>query len=204
MMSEIKIVYSACIVSGGEELRQRVENTMMYYAPEGGYFDPILEREGKAFAESACGFLLLDSLLQCSRIDRAGLVLERSAVGRPYISNRTDIDFSVSHSEGCAFCALALGEGAKIGADIQHDRGWSNEKLNELSKTFMTEAELATFALSENKARSLLLAWTAREAAQKREGASLFGSAADPAEGTLYDSGLITACGKRYYFSIVK
>ncbi len=202
-MSEMEIFSSACIVTGGEELRRRVENTMMFYAPEGGYFDLILEREGAAFAESACGFLLLDSLLLCRGIDRAGLVLERTPAGRPFVANRGDIDFSISHSEGCAFCALALGEGAGVGADIQRDRGYSEEKLSELSKAFMTEAEYAQFLAAADKTSFFYRTWTANEAAQKRAGASIFGGNSDrPDGGELYASGIITACGKRYFYSI--
>ena len=202
-MNEIKTDFSACIVAGGEELRKRVENAMMYYAPESGYFDLLLEREDAAFEESACGFLLLDSLLQKHRVNRAELVLERSAQGRPFVASRSDIDFSISHSEGCALCAVALGEGAGVGADIQRDRGYSDEKLAELAKAFMTETELSEFRSAADRTAFFYRTWTRHEACLKRGGGSIFGSLADTnTEGELFEEGVITACGGRYYYSI--
>lgn len=202
-MNNIVTDISACIVAGGSDLRQRVENTMMFYAPESGYFVTLLEREGDSFVQSACGFLLLDSLLQKHRINRAELVLDRKASGRPYISDRSDIDFSISHSEGCALCCLAVGEGASVGADIQHDRHYSDEKLAALASAFMDESELREMSAADNKAACFYKAWTRREAAIKRSGGSIFGSLSDISlDGERFLDGVITACGERYYYSI--
>lgn len=215
------IDFTASIVTGGG-IRSRVESLRSSY-PEacGAYFDDIFSRRGKAFADSACGFLLLDSLLQKHRIDRAELVISVDEKGRPH-TNRLDLDFSVSHSEGCAMCAVAIGEAANVGVDVQHERPYSLEKMTELARTFMTAEELSEFSepiaagratpmLSADREiedfnhrnRQFYTAWTRREAYAKRVGSDIFDNlkTANIANEHFRD-GIISSCGERYYYSI--
>lgn len=115
-MAELKFDWSACIVSGGAELINRVEAARAEYSSVcSEYFDYLVSKAGKTgvhgdrFEESACGFLLLDNLLKKNGIDRRDLAIMRDSGGRPCIINRSDIDFSISHSEGAALCCLAIG-----------------------------------------------------------------------------------------------
>lgn len=212
---------SASIVTGGG-VRNRVEGLRGAYselcAP---YFDDILSKRGRAFADSACGFLLLDSLLQKHNINRGELAIALEKNGRPHTLRR-GLDFSVSHSEGCAMCVLAIGEGANVGVDVQRERPYSLEKMTELARTFMTAAELAEFTapLSPNhpipligynrdmeeyirKSREFYTAWTRREAYTKRIGSDIFDNLKTAKiQSEHYRDGLITACGERYYYSI--
>lgn len=219
------IDYSASIVTGGG-LRARIEALRGCYAEGcGKYLDDILARRGKAFADSACGFLLLDSLLQKHGIARSELAITPDSNGRPRSGVET-LDFSVSHSEGCAMCALAVGEGASVGVDVQRERPYSLEKMTELARTFMNDDEFKRFGepatavkpvlkaipISHGdkdvetfiaKNREFYTAWTRRESYAKRIGSDIFDNlkTADIA-GEHYLDGVISSCGERYYFSI--
>ncbi len=214
------IDYTASIVTGGG-LRSRIENTRMFYSENcGAYFDDILAKRGKAFADSACGFLLLDSLLQKHKIDRLTLTISADEKGRPR-TNRSDLDFSISHSEGCAMCVVAIGDGANIGVDVQHERPYSFEKMMELARAFMNEKEFEKFHSPivrksipfnpydkhledfSEKNREFYTAWTRRESYTKRIGSDIFDNLKDARiEGEYYRDGIISSCGERYYYSI--
>lgn len=216
--------FSASIVTGGA-VRNRVENLRQFYSENcKDYFDGILSKRGKAFADSACGFLLLDSLLQKHKINRAELEITEDENGRPR-TNRSDFDFSISHSEGCAMCVVAIGEGANVGVDVQRERPYSLEKMVELARTFMTDKEFASFnefgfsAISRKtiplicedkdmeefiqKSKEFYTAWTRRESYAKRIGSDIFDNLKSAKiDGELYLEGIISACGERYYYSI--
>ncbi len=202
MMHNI-IDLSASIVTGGSGLIRRVESAAAFYGDGcGGYFNDIMLKRGSAFCDSACGFLLLDNLLVKNKIDRSELAITLDENGRPR-TNRADLDFSISHSEGCAMCVIEIGEGANIGVDVQRERPYSAEKMDELAKTFMTERELAEFRGSEHKASEFFTAWTRRESYVKRIGADIFDNLkCGEISGESFREGIITACGRRYYYSI--
>lgn len=194
---------TASIVTGGSVMRSRIESAAALYNEScRGYFEDVLLKHGNAFCDSACGFLLLDSLLQKNRIDRSTLVITLDERGRPH-TNRPDLDFSISHSEGCAMCVIEMGEGANIGVDVQRERPYSVAKMDELAKAFMTESELAEFRASEHKPAEFFTAWTRRESYVKRIGSDIFDNlkCAD-LRAESFREGVITACGRRYYYSI--
>lgn len=199
-MAELTFDFTACIVSGGSELLKRVEALRGEYSPMcGEYFDYIagkFEKHAEAFTESACGLLLLDNLLKKRDVDRASLAITRNADGRPCVINRNDVDFSVSHSEGAALCCVATGADASVGADIQFARNYSRERMEELARTFMSQNELNGFLRSDSRADDFFRAWTKRESYYKRCGHDDV-----PAPGS-FTGGIITSCGKRYYYSI--
>ena len=217
----MEIDFGACIITGGG-LRPRIENARTFYAENcAGYFNDILAKRGKAFADSACGFLLLDSLLQKHKINRAELVISLDENGRPR-TNLGDLDFSISHSEGCAMCVVAVGEGANVGVDIQRERPYSFEKMLELAGTFMNDEEFRAFSDTSavgkampissldrgmeafaRKNKEFYLAWTRRESYTKRIGSDIFDNLKNAKiDGEYYRDGVITACGERYYYSI--
>lgn len=194
---------SASIVTGGGMLRIRIENARTFYNSGcAEYFEDILSKRNNAFCDSACGFLLLDSLLQKNRVNRAELIITLDERGRPH-TNFSDLDFSISHSEGCAMCVVEIGEGANVGVDVQRGRPYSAAKMDELARAFMTEEELSRFGVSEHKPAEFFTAWTRREAYVKRIGSDIFDNlkCAD-LSGESFRDGIITACGRRYYYSI--
>lgn len=213
--------FSASIVTGGG-LRNRIEGLRGLYSDAcRAYFDDILGKRGKAFADSACGFLLLDSLLQKHKVSRAELSITLEKNGRPR-TNRADLDFSISHSEGCAMCVLAIGEGANVGIDVQRERPYSLEKMLELARTFMNDDEFAAFSSPIpskrpipliaydrdmedyiQKSREFYTAWTRRESYTKRIGSDIFDNLKTAKlDGEHYRDGIINACGERYYYSV--
>lgn len=215
------IDFTASFVTGGG-IRSRIENLRLVYAEAcGAYFEDILSRRGKAFADSACGFLLLDSLLQKHNIDRAELVISVDENGRPH-TNRPDLDFSISHSEGCAMCAVAIGDEANIGVDVQRERPYSLEKMTELARTFMNAEELQAFSepavagkaipihvfdgdmeVFGRKNKQFYTAWTRRESYAKRVGSDIFDNLKTAnIAGEHFRDGVINSCGERYYYSI--
>lgn len=207
-MAELIIDYTACVVSGGAGLISRIESAAAEYSPLcGEYFGYLYGKRGKngeAFVESACGFLLLDELLKKNGVDRGELVIARKSDGRPCVINRSDIDFSISHSEGAAFCCLAVGEDARVGADIQRVRNYSREYLEQLARTFMSKSQLESFLVSSDRERYFYTAWTDREAEYKRCGSYpglSVGNDGASAQGE-FKNGRISACGKKYYYSI--
>lgn len=198
----MKIDLTASIVTGGG-LRSRIEDLRVFYDPRCvDYFEDILMRRAGAFCDSASGFLLLDSLLQKNRINRLETAILLDPNGRPYIDNE-ELDFSVSHSGGCALCVLAVGEGASVGCDVQHARGYSEEKLVALAKTFMRDAELREFEDSSDRAAAFFTAWTRREAYVKRVGSDIFDNlkTAD-LSGEYFKEGIIYAFGERFFYSV--
>ena len=92
---------------------------------------------------------------------------------------------------------LAVGENARVGADIQRVRNYSGEHLERLARSFMDGTELTEFLSSEDRERYFYTLWTRREAYFKRCG-SYNGFGVDQRAYT----GIITACGRLYYYSI--
>lgn len=205
-MAELKYDFTACIVSGGVELPGRIESVREEYSRTcGEYFDYLSGKLGKSsFTESACGFVLLDNLLKKNGIDRRNLEIMRNSDGRPCIINRSDVDFSVSHSEGAALVCVATGADAEVGADIQRVRSYSREHMEKLARSFMDAAELTGFLTSEDRERYFYTAWTRREALFKRSG-SYHGLNGKPEAVRMHGkfvTGTITSCGNLYYYSI--
>ena len=202
--STLRTDFTASIVTGGG-LRSRIEELRISYDPRCvDYFEDILKRRGSAFANSASGFLLLDSLLRKNKIDRLKTAILLDENKRPYIDySDMGLDFSVSHSGGCALCVLAMGDGAAVGCDIQHARDYTEEKLSTLSRTFMNTYELTDFERSDDRSAEFFKAWTRREAYVKRVGSDIFDNlkTAD-LSGEYFKEGVIYACGERYFYSI--
>ena len=204
-MSDLRVEFSACIVTGGEGLRERVVEAAGCYASGSAFFDGLFTKSGAAFEESACGFLLLDSMIQSQRLDRGGIRLLRTERGRPYAEGAA-IDFSISHSGGCAFCALAVGNGAAagaVGADIERERDYSDEKMDELSAAFMTERELAEYRSSADRRAVFFTAWIRREAYAKRIGEDILDHIGGAGiDGERFRVGTMLCCGAKYYYCI--
>ena len=194
--------FTACIAAGGDGLRPRIEQArLMYSEMSEEYFDRILRKSGRAFNETACGFLLADSLLTKHGVDKKGLVISRNADGRPCIINRCDVDFSISHSEGAVLCALSLGDNARTGCDIQHVRCYSPDKLAQLAEIFMSAKDYTEYLKTQDESLFYTI-WTRREAYIKYAGGDVFEDLRSIDLRRGYQTGVITSCGKKYYYSI--
>ena len=195
--------FTACIAAGGDGLRPRIEQARLLYSEMSEeYFARLLLKRGRAFNESACGFLLADSLLTKHSIDKSTLVISRNADGRPCIINRTDVDFSISHSEGAVLCSLCLGDNVRTGCDVQHVRYYSPDKMAQLAEIFMSRQDHAEYLETQDE-KLFYTIWTRRESYIKFAGRDVFQDLRDiDFRSESYHSGIITSCGKRYYYSV--
>ncbi|MBE6902142.1 MAG: 4'-phosphopantetheinyl transferase superfamily protein [Ruminococcaceae bacterium] len=197
------IDFTACIAAGGDGLRPRIEQARQLYSEMSEeYFLRILAKKGRAFNESACGFLLADSLLTKHGIDKSELVISRNADGRPCIINRTDIDFSISHSEGAVLCSLCIGDDIRTGCDVQHVRYYSPDKMAQLAEIFMNANDYTQYLKTQDESLFYTI-WTRREAYIKYAGRDVFQDLRNIRfQSADYHTGVIISCGKRYYYSV--
>ena len=195
--------FTACISAGGDALRPRIEQARgLYSQMSEEYFDRILSKTGRSFNDTACGFLLADSLLAKYGIDKKDLVISRNADGRPCIINRRDVDFSISHSEGAVACAICIGKDARVGCDVQYVRDYPTEKMVQLAEIFMSAADHNRY-LERYDESFFYTIWTRREAYIKNKGGDVFMDLREVNFNTDdYRTGVITSCGKKYYFSV--
>ena len=86
-------------------------------------------------------------------------------MGRPYIKDAANVDISISHTDELALSALIMGEGKRVGADIEKIKR-ANLRI---AKKYFTEEEYTYLsALSDDDAaREFTLLWTAYEAKSK-------------------------------------
>ncbi len=93
--------------------------------------------------------------------------------GRPQLATtqRSDLDFNVSHTRATALFALARAR--RIGVDIEHGERTLN--VEGVSRKFMTAREQARLATldADARRRELLLLWTCKEAMSKATGDAL-------------------------------
>lgn len=208
----MRVDFTASFVTNNAGLRSRIERIAADYNPAcENYFGSILCKHEESFTNSACGFILLDSLLQKNKINRSELVFYIDENGRPQ-TNRDDLDFSISHSEGCALCALAVGDGANVGIDVQRVRNYSFEKMCKLADVFMNEDELLEFKKQtiEFDAESFVhrqevffSAWSRREAYVKRVGLDIFDNLKNvDLSSEFFREGVIRACGELYCYAV--
>lgn len=194
---------TACIASGGDCLRPRLEQSALQYSEMSEeYFTRLMSKTGRAFSESACGFLLADSLFSKHGVDKKGLVLSRNADGRPCVINRQDIDFSISHSEGGVMCAVCLCDNARIGCDIQHVRYYAPDKMIQLAEIFMGASDYKEYLKTQDEGLFYTI-WTRREAYIKYMGGDVFEDLRNvDLHSDGYQTGVINSCGRKYYYSI--
>lgn len=208
----MRVDFTASFVTNNAGLRSRIEKIAAEYNPAcEKYFGSILCKRGDPFSNSACGFILLDSLLQKNKINRSELVLSFNENGRPQ-TNRADLDFSVSHSEGCALCALAVGDGANVGIDVQRVRNYSFEKMCKLAEVFMNDDELSEFKKQTiefdaepfiHRRKTFFSAWTRREAYVKRVGSDIFDNLKNvDLSSEFFREGVISASGELYCYAV--
>jgi len=109
-------------------------------------------------------------------VDPAAVAIRRGLRGRPELADAgSGIDFNVSHTRGVALIAIArdLGEGTRIGVDIEHrDREIGADRLARKFLTPREQAILADFAPDMRRQR-FLRHWTCKEAMSKATGDGL-------------------------------
>ena len=94
--------------------------------------------------------------------------------GKPYIKNRSDLFFNLSHSEDYVACVIS---DAEIGIDIESGKRISERMkrtaLDRVAKSCFTEKEYVVYQESENKEEFFLKIWTRKESFSKAAGIGL-------------------------------
>lgn len=129
------------------------------------------------------------------------MTLHREENGRPYATllrhDAPPIDFSLTHSDAHAACALLIG-GGRVGLDIEELI--EQERAQKISRRFFSEGEQAYLAEAESVGDVSSCAtriWTAKEAIAKQNGSSSY-TACDsscPSEGIRLFQGYLESTG---------
>lgn len=120
--------------------------------------------------------------------------------GRPYVKDKDEVDFNISHSSSLVVCALSIG-GGRVGIDTEPVvSGIPEERMEKFANRYFSREEMGRF----NDDRSLFSKiWTEKEALLKRSGKGLAGlkesnsrgaSESIKFEGFEVDGGWVTVC----------
>jgi 4'-phosphopantetheinyl transferase len=128
--------------------------------------------------EDRARFVLGRRLLACLLRDRLGykpipLNLRVTEKGQPYLADKPEVNFSISHAG--ELVAVALSIGAPVGIDVEAlDR---KVDLLPLAERILSADDLARFHKipAANQPRAFFRAWTGKEAVLKAKGIGLFG-----------------------------
>ncbi len=159
----------------------------------------VFERDRRRFTVARGALRAI--LGRCLGVDPAAVPLRTAAKGKPEIGERSDLRFSVSHSEELALYALARGR--EVGIDVERLRPLPEaERIAE--RYFAPEERAALRAVPpDDRAAAFFRLWTRKEAYAKATGegvfaglAELVGTAgANPAGFTIVDLDLLPERG---------
>ncbi len=88
--------------------------------------------------------------------------------GRPFLRG-ADLDFNIAHTADAVFCAIARGEGARVGIDAEASERAGRLDRVQFSERWFCEEELRTYR-EDPTAERFLRIWTRKEAAVKYSG----------------------------------
>jgi 4'-phosphopantetheinyl transferase len=112
--------------------------------------------------------LAMYAIAQVYHIPMAEQRLGQSQEGKPFLINRQDVHFSISHSKNTVAVAVC---DTKVGIDIEH----ITEYRPALARRICTDRERCRIEESENPVAMLVEYWTRKEAAVKMTGDGLKG-----------------------------
>ncbi len=110
----------------------------------------------------AASILLSYALKRCFGLDESGLEYSEGDHGKPYLTNRPNIHFNISHTDG--YCAVAVSD-APVGIDIQRIESELSSGKKAIAKKFFSENELC-----EDEPSLFFRLWTAKESIVKCTG----------------------------------
>lgn len=93
-------------------------------------------------------------------------VIEKTALGKPYLRNREDLHISVSHTRGLVCCAVA---DHPVGVDCEYRRSVPERVL----KRVCTPRELESISRTDDPETRALSLWTLKESISKKLGMGL-------------------------------
>ena len=115
---------------------------------------------------------LLETCVEAG-LDLSALTVEKSELGRPSFARRTDVDFSISHTDGYIAVALATGSGARVGIDVEstaRDAFFTEKKRKKIASRFFCKEELRMLEAASENAEKFIELWIRKEAYLKYTG----------------------------------
>jgi len=137
-------------------------------------------------------------------------ILKRSENGRPYFENIKNVDFSISHTDSLAVCALCQSQDItpRIGIDAEEIY---NKDPVPLAERFFAVGEKKYFYGSDSKEKTFTEIWTKKEAYIKYLGTGLstpltsFDTTTDLGvhfETFRHRGNIVTVCAKKEFFPL--
>ncbi|AHH99582.1 hypothetical protein GCM10010174_18420 [Kutzneria viridogrisea] len=141
------------------------------------------EEDRRAGAEQAAWrqreYLAARALLRGLLTELADLAAARASLsadeaGRPFLLGRPDLAVSLSHEDGWVAAAVAVGQGARVGVDVQVPVQGTDLSLINRCCGPRARAELAAMP-GERRDHEFAWIWSVQEACVKAEGTGLAG-----------------------------
>ncbi len=141
------------------ELPERVDaNRARALFDSNEYIDAIVvSGDDKRVKQRLAALELLARTLTLAGIDPKSVTLTRNERGRPSVANKSEIDFSLSHTETAVACAVMIGENARVGVDIEEEQ--TDHRSARVIKRFFSEEEAA-----RAEREGFAAVWTKKEA----------------------------------------
>lgn len=141
------------------ELPERVDaNRARALFDSNEYIDAIVvSGDDKRVKQRLAALELLARTLTLAGIDPKSVTLTRNERGRPSVANKSEIDFSLSHTGTAVACAVMIGENARVGVDIEEEQ--TDDRSARVIKRFFSEEEAA-----RAEREGFAAVWTKKEA----------------------------------------
>jgi len=110
------------------------------------------------------GEYLLESALKVYNIDLAAQQRDKNQWGKPFLTQHRDIDYNVSHCEGCA--AVIVERGVQAGIDVERLRPYNARA----AKRVLNENELDAVQAASDPDKEFFKYWTLKESFIKAVG----------------------------------
>ena len=146
--------------------------------------------------QSLAAYLLLKKGLRMEYGIQENPILAFTADGKPFIENRPDIHFNLSHSKTVALCAISE---QPVGADVEVLRPVSAQLIDYT----MNEEERAWIQNSRNPDEAFMTLWTRKEAVLKLTGEGIRKDLKNVLDGNTLCQ-IETVSARNYIYSIAR
>lgn len=146
--------------------------------------------------QSLAAYLLLKKGLRMEYGIQENPILAFTADGKPFIENRPDIHFNLSHSKTVALCAISE---QPVGADVEVVRPVSAQLIDYT----MNKEERAWIRNSQNPDEAFMTLWTRKEAVLKLTGEGIRKDLKNVLDGNTLCQ-IETVSARNYIYSIAR
>lgn len=127
----------------------------------------LLKSDNDKKLSIAGDILLIEALKKTYNIDYKDVEFKVNSYGKPYITNKENINFNISHSCKYTICGIS---NYQIGVDIEKIKKFSEKTLY---KCFTSKEIAYVLSSSENQERRFFTLWTLKETYVKMLGLNL-------------------------------